>query len=146
MGKSKIGLQFKGWEEQIARLDKIGGSSAMKQGVEEALKKSKEYVNPQIEKAMHNLPAHGKYSRPHTVNTINNDNTVIWEGMKGSIGVGFDFKESGPVSIFLMYGTPRMSPAKGLYAAIYGNKTKKAIQEIQAEAVQKEISKIMSRG
>lgn len=55
MGRNRIGLQVKGFDEYMAKLDKIGGSDAMKRGVESALKASKQYVNPQIDSALANL-------------------------------------------------------------------------------------------
>lgn len=143
MARNRIGLQFDGWTETMAKLDKLGGTQAMKMGVEAGLKASKEYVNPQIEAAMNKLPAGGKYSTGLTKKSIDKDMTIDWQGMTGEIKVGFDFKKSGPVSIFLMYGTPRMSPVSGLKSAIYGTKTNKQIQEIQAEAVMKVINRIM---
>jgi hypothetical protein len=69
--------------------------------------------------------------------------TVSWEGMTGSIKVGFDFKKSGVKSIFLMYGTPKMPPVAGLKNAIYGAKTKKEIGRLQAEALNKVIKRVM---
>lgn len=138
-----MGLQFDGWKETLAKLDELGGSQAMKRGVEAGLKASKNYINPQLEAAMAKLPAGGKYSTGKTESTIDTDMAVEWEGLKGVIKVGFDFKKSGPVSIFLMYGTPRMSPVSGLKSAIYGAKTKKKIKELQAEAVNKVIKRIM---
>lgn len=146
MARNKIGLQVKGFEEYMARLDELGGSAAMKRGVESALKASKEYVNPLIESAMAKLPAGGKYSTGNTKKSIDKDMGVEWQGMSASIKVGFDFKKSGVTSIFLMYGTPRMSPVAGLKNAIYGNQTQKKIAEIQGEAINKVIKRIMEGG
>ncbi len=145
MARNKIGLQVKGFEEYMSKLDEIGGSTAMKRGVESALKSSKQYVNPQINTAMatSNLPAKGKYSSGDTKESIDTDMTVEWEGATASIKVGFNFKESGLKSIFLMYGTPKMPPVAGLKNAIYGAKTKKEIAKIQAEALDKVIERIM---
>lgn len=127
----------------MAKLDEVGGTHAMKRGVNAALKSSKEYVNPQIEAAMGKLPAGGRYSTGDTKQSIDKDMSVDWEGLTGVIKVGFDFKKSGMTSIFLMYGTPKMSPVAGLKNAIYGAKTKKQIKELQAEAVNKVIKRIM---
>ena len=143
MARNKIGLQVKGFEEYMAKLDEIGGSQAMKRGVESALKASKQYVNPLINQAMSNLPAKGKYSTGETKQSIDEDMKVDWEGQTASIKVGFDFQKSGMKSIYLMYGTPKMSPVKGLKATIYGSKTKKQIAEIQGEALNKVIKRIM---
>lgn len=143
MGRNKIGLQVKGFDEYMAKLDKVGGTQAMRRGVEGALKASKQYVNPLIESSMSKLPAGGRYSTGDTKKSIDKDMTVDWEGMTGSIKVGFDFKKSGLTSIFLMYGTPKMPPVAGLKAAIYGAKTKREIAKLQAEALDKVIKRIM---
>jgi len=127
----------------MAKLDEIGGSQAMRRGVESALKASKEYVNPKIESAMAKLPASGRYSTGDTKRSIDKDMSVDWNGMTGTIKVGFDFSKSGLTSIFLMYGTPKMSPVAGLKNAIYGTKTQKEIAELQGEALNKVIKRIM---
>jgi hypothetical protein len=145
MARNKIGLQVKGFEEYMSKLDELGGSTAMKRGVESALKSSKQYVNPQINTAMatSNLPAKGKYSSGGTKESIDTDMTVEWEGATASIKVGFDFKKSGLKSIVLMYGTPKMQPVAGLKNAIYSAKTEREIAKIQAEALDKVIERIM---
>lgn len=143
MARNKIGLQVEGFKEYMAKLDEVGGSRVMKRGVESALKASKQYVNPQIKEAIKRLPAGGKYSTGDTERSIDYDMSVDWEGMTGAIKVGFDFKKSGMKSIYLMYGTPRMSPVSGLKAAIYGTKVQKEISSIQAEALNKVIKRVM---
>lgn len=146
MGRNRIGLQFDGWEDTLAKLDELGGTKAMKRGVEAALKSSKEYVNPQIEAALKKLPAQGKYSTGETKRSIDKDMSIEWSGRTGEIKVGFDFKKSGMTSIFLMYGTPKMSPVPGLKNAIYGTKTNKQIKEIQEAEINKVIKRIMEGG
>ena len=145
MARKKIGLQVKGFEEYMEKLDEVGGSPAMKRGTENALKASKQYVNPLIEAAMvtGNLPAHGKYSQGGTKASIDRDMETQWEGMTAAIKVGFDFSKSGLKSIFLMYGTPKMPPVAGLYDAIYGNKTKREITKVQGETLTKTVKRIM---
>lgn len=143
MARNRIGLQVAGLDEYMSKLDELGGSQAMKRGVDEALKDSKKYVNPLIEQAMTKLPAAGRYATGRTKESIDDSMVVDWEGMTASIKVGFDFKKSGMTSIFLMYGTPRMSPVSGLKNAIYGAKTQKEIGAIQAEALSRVIKEIM---
>ena len=135
MARNRIGLQVEGFEEYMAKLDEIGGTAAMRRGVEGALIESKKYVNPLIEQAMTKLPAGGRYSTGDTKKSMDKDMSVYWEGMTGSINVGFDFSESGSNSIFLMYGTPRMKPVTGLKAAVYGAEAAldKVIKEIMEE-------------
>lgn len=143
MARNKIGLQVKELDYYMAKLDELGSGKAMKRGVEGALKASKQHVNPLINKAMAKLPAGGRYSTGDTKKSIDTDMNVEWEGMTGSIKVGFDFSKSGLKSIFLMYGTPRMKPVSGLKNAIYGTKTQKELATIQEEALQKVIKRIM---
>ena len=143
MARNRIGLQFNGWEDYIAKLDELGGSQAMKKGVEEALIESKKHVNPLIEKSMSKLPAGGRYSTGNTKKSIDNENKVEWVGMTGEIKIGFDFSKSGLKSIFLMYGTPKMKPVSGLKSAIYGTKTQKEIAEIQEKVLSEAIKKVM---
>lgn len=143
MARNKIGLQFKGWENYMSKLDELGGGKAMKRGVEGALKTSKQHVNPLIEQSMSKLPAGGKYSTGNTKQSIDRDMSVDWQCMTGTIKVGFDFSKSGVKSIFLMYGTPRMKPVSGLKNAIYGAKTQKEIAEIQEKVLSEVIKRVM---
>lgn len=145
MARNKISLQVDGFEEYMAKLDELGGNTAMRRGVESALKASKQYVTPQIKTAVAtpNLPAGGIYSTGDTAQSIDTDMTVDWDGLTGSIKVGFDFKKSGLTSIFLMYGTPKIPPVAGLKDAIYGAKTQREIKKIQAEALNKVIKRVM---
>lgn len=145
MARNKVSLQVKGFDEYMAKLDELGGGSAMKQGVDSALKASKQYVNPLIDAAMvpSNLPAGGKYSTGGTRASIDKDMQTNWEGFVGSTKIGFVFEKSGLKSIFLMYGTPRMSPVAGLKDSIYGAKTQKQIGKIQEETLNKVIKRIM---
>lgn len=143
MARKRMGVDFPGFEQYMAKLDELGGSKAMRRGVEGALRTSKQHVNPKIIAAMQSLPAGGKYSTGDTIKSLDTDMAVDWDGDIAKIKVGFDFSKSGPTSIFLMYGTPRMSPVKGLKAAIYGAKTKKEIAELQADAMAKVIKRIM---
>lgn len=143
MARNRVGLQVKGLEDYMAKLDELGGSNAMKKGAENALKASKEYVNPLIEQAMTHLPAGGRYSHGNTEKSIDKDTTVEWAGLSASVKVGFDFSKSGLTSIFLMYGTPKHNPVAGLYEAIYGSKTQREIGKIQGEELTKVIKELM---
>lgn len=145
MARNKIGLHFEGYKEYMAKLDQLGGSDALRRGVESALKASKQHVNPKIKAAVEspNLPAKGRYQTGETKSSIDNDFNVEWEGQTGGIKIGFDFKKSGMTSIFLMYGTPRMNPARGLKASVYGAATKKEIAKIQEDEILKVIHRKM---
>ena len=49
MSKNKIGLQVSGLDEYMAKLDEIGGSKAIKKGVEKGLIEAKKIVTPKIQ-------------------------------------------------------------------------------------------------
>lgn len=144
MAKNKIGLQFTGWKELVSNIEKTADEAAMKEAVEGSLKATKGIVNSKVKKAMSksNLPAKGKYSRvPHVIDSLDQSFDIIWSGYTGSINVGFDIEGKGLVSVFLMYGTPKMKPVNELRDAFYGKKTKKEIREIQKEAINKYIQR-----
>jgi len=150
VARKKIGLQFDGWEDYMGKLDELGGTPLMKKATEKALIESKKHVNPLIEKAMvkGKLPAKGRYSTGDTKDSIDEEMKVEWEGMTGSIKVGFDFSKSGVKSILLMQGTevngtPRMKPVSGLKSAIYGAKTTKEVAEIQEKVISNVIKSVM---
>lgn len=136
MAKNKLRLDFKGFEEYAARLDELGGD--LKATTEKALKESHAFVTPKIKAAMTKHNKSGDTSR-----AILDKSAVVWSGAVASIDVGFDIQNGGMPSIFLMYGTPRVKPDRDLYNAIYGNKTKKDIKELQQEIFSAAITKAM---
>ena len=143
MAKNKVGLQFEGFEETIARLKELEGD--VKKVTEEALFKSKKVATDELLSitVKSNFPAKGKYSQGDVRKSINLDNKVEWEGTMASIPVGFNLERNGLVSIFLMYGTPRMPKVQGMYNAIYGSKAKRKIAKVQEEVFQKAIAERM---
>lgn len=143
MPKNKLTLNFKAFEEYASKLDELGGSKLLEQGIEAGLKASKQYVNQELDKVTNkdNYPAKGKYSHDITKKSIDKDFNVEWEGLTGWIDVGFDFDKSGLRTIMLMYGTPKMPPVKGLKEAIYSTKTKNKIGKLQQEAIDKVIER-----
>lgn len=133
MAKNKIGLQFSGFEETIAQLEKLEGD--VKKATEEALIKSQAIVAENAQAAMNKHHRTG-----HTEESIVIDRKVEWEGFTASIGVGFDISNGGLASVFLMYGTPKHAPNhpgtdadKKLYNSVYGKSIQKKVGEAQAE-------------
>lgn len=118
------------------KLDKLQADT--KKITKEALQKSYDVVTPAIDQAI----------KPHhltgqTEKSLVKNEKVQWEGMIAYIKVGFNIRQGGLASIFLMYGTPRMSPDKKLYNSIYGSSTKKKIRQIQEEIFKEELRKVM---
>lgn len=135
-GKNRIGLQFDGMEELIKEFEQLGGD--LKSATENALKQSKKAVTPGIDQAIkkHHLTG-------DTEKSLDKEIKVEWEGTTASIDVGFHISQGGLPSIFLMYGTPRVTKDTKLYNSIYGSKVKKQIAEIQKEVFQKMIARRM---
>jgi hypothetical protein len=121
MARNKVTIDFKGFDEYMEKLDKLGGTDLMKRGVEAGLTASKQYVNQEIKNAIKksNLPAKGKYSKGDTEKSLDKDYSTK------------------------VHGTPRMKPVEGLYEAIYGKKTKTKIRKLQKEALGKVIKRHM---
>lgn len=138
----KLKVEFDGFDRVLAKLTKLGGDA--KKVTEEALRETHSIVTANVENAMapSNLPAGGKYSEGVTLESLRRSANIEWQGDVASVPVGFDIKKGGLASIFLMYGTPRMSPAKNLYNAFYGTKTRKAVTAAQEEVFWNEIRRL----
>lgn len=124
-------VEITGFSEILKKLTDLEGN--VRKVTEKALEESYEIVTKKAEAAMapSYLPAKGKYSTGQTLGALKRDQAVMWQGDTAYIRVGFDLREGGLVSLFLMYGTPRMAPDKALYNAFYSAKTKKEVTEAQ---------------
>ena len=113
----------------------------VRKATEAALTETHKIVTQKAEQAMvpGNMPAGGKYWSGRTRESLVTTPTVVWDGDKASINVGFDISNGGLPSIFLMYGTPRTKPVKSLYDAVYGSGTKNEIIEAQTRIMHEAI-------
>lgn len=141
IAKNKMSINFDGYKELKTKLDSIGGEST-KRAVEGALKASQQLIARQANEAMLSHERTGT-----TRKSIVKDGNVEWEGDTASINIGFDLKNGGLPSVFLMYGTklhgqPHIKPDRELYNAVYGAKTKKEIKKIQEEVFNKVIGRL----
>lgn len=134
MARRRLKLDFSGIDKMIEDLHKIGAN--VKEVTESALKKSRDYINSNLESAMtpHNRSG-------ETLKSII-PAPIEWNGTVAKVPVGFSVKEGGLPSIFLMYGTkvygtPRVKKDTKLYNAIYGKETKAKVEEIMREEFQK---------
>ena len=128
MAKNKFGIQFEGFKELMAELDAVSGD--LKGVTEKALQASHKIVTPALNADMQKHRRSGATAK----SIIENDH-VNWDGMTASIDIGFDLKDGGLASIFLMYGTPRMKKDTQLYNDIYGSATRKKIAEVQEKII-----------
>lgn len=130
---TKMKIVGNGFADLAEQLDRI--TNDIKPAVDEALKRTHEFITPNLDEAMN------KHNRTHkTVSTLIRENGVTWEGFVATVDVGFRIREGGLPSIFLMYGTPKMKKDIKLYNAIKGAKTKKYIYELQTNVMNKHIS------
>lgn len=137
---AKFKVEFDGFNEVISRLKKFDGD--VKATTEKALKASRDYSNVELHKAMRPHKRTGK-----TEKAIVENEPVKWTGNVANIEVGFDLKNGGLPSIFLMHGTlvhgtPRIKKDQKLYNAIHGKSTKKKIKELQSDIFYDAIRKL----
>ena len=139
---NKLSFDFPMYEKLKKKLEALGGD-VLDNAVDKAIADSHEYVTAQLEQA---ISPHRKTGK--TASSLDKVPNVVKTGTEYSADVGFHITEGGLPSIFLMYGTkvhgqPHIQPDKALYNAIYGNATKKRIQEIQSSAFFETIGKVM---
>lgn len=143
MARNRIGLEID-LESMITALEKAGAN--VKDAVDAVQKASKKVVTDALvrDTVKGNFPAKGRYSTGRLAKSIDKDYSVKWQGYTAEVKVGYDFKKSGMESIMLMYGTPRMKKAQKLYNDIYGTRIHKEIAEIQQEALNKILERVVS--
>jgi hypothetical protein len=144
MAKKKNGFDTTVLMKYAERLDKLGGTDALKRATEAGMAQAKTEINKQITTAMQrsNLPAGGKYPTGATLASLNTDVAPEWDGNVATLPLGFDMSKSGITSILLMYGTPKMPPVAGLADAVKGAKAQRASRKAQEEAMQKIIERL----
>lgn len=136
----KLSIEFKGFDAAVKRLTELEGN--VKKTAEDALKESKKVVHRNLEAAMQ------KHNKTHdTVESLDNESGVTWVGGVGTIHVGFNLKEGGMASIYLMHGTevhgtPRVPKDQKLYNAVYGKKIRDEVMKLQEEAFYNEIRRL----
>lgn len=138
MGK-KFKLDFIGMDELLNQLESLNGD--IKKTTESALKATFGVVTPKIESAMKSSPYN--FDRTGTTeHSLVKTAAVEWDGTIAAVPVGYDIGGGGLASIFLMYGTPTITPDRNLYNAIYSTKTQKEVAEIQREVFEKRIERL----
>lgn len=131
----KMQLEFDGFEKLLSKIDKMGGD--VKRTTEKALTETHKIVT---EKAQTAIAPHRDTGR--TEASLQRNAKIEWQGDIGFVEVGFNLKEGGLPSIFLMYGTPRMRKDMKLYNAFYGKGTRDEITQIQQEIFFNEIRRL----
>ncbi len=137
-------IAFSGFEEMRAKLNKLGADT--EQIAIEALKATNELVYKAAKEAIQkpNLPAKGKYSRKSggTEDSLLREPIIEKKGTEIVAYVGFDTKNGGFPSIFLLRGTPYHEPVKPLVDAFYGQNAE--IMAVQKDIFERALERIMS--
>lgn len=145
---AKLKIEFDGFDEVLNRLKNL--EADVKSVTEKALKESHNYVTPNVHSA---IAPHNKSG--DTERSIVENANVTWTGSTASVEVGFDLKNGGLPSVFLMFGTkahtvlahgtPRRHPGinadKKLYNSIYGSTTQSKVRQIQEDIFYEAIRK-----
>lgn len=137
---ARMSITFSGFADLAADIDRSGGD--LHKAVDEALTKTGEYIQSQVESAATPYAAKGLkgYATGEMYGAIKKDQIIYWNGQVAEVSVGFDLSAKGGWhSIFVMYGTPRMGKDQKVYNAIKGSKTKKEVEKIQKEIMQKHL-------
>lgn len=138
---ARMKIIFDGFADLAADIDRVGGD--LKKATEEALTETQKLVQSNLTHAAAPYATKGVkgYAEGDMYDTIKKDSAVQWTGSVASIGVGFElYQKGGWHSIFIMYGTPRISKDQRVYNAIKGSKTKKQIAAKQEEIMRKYLS------
>lgn len=140
----KNGFDITALKKYAEQLEEAGGDAAIKRATQAGMASAKAEINKLVTASMQpgSLPAHGAYSTGDTLKSLNKAMTAEWEGTLATLPLGFDMSQSGPVSIFLMHGTPKMRPAAGLRDALYGPDAKKIARKAQKAAILKVLERL----
>lgn len=133
--KSKWAFRFDEMAELSEKLERMGGD--LQKAVDTALKSTHEHITPQLSAgiARHNFSG-------DTAETLERAPHVEWvTPLKARVSIGFNLKEGGVPSIFLMWGTPKRRASKmpvdtSFRNAAFGPKVKREVAQLQREALE----------
>lgn len=132
------GIDFEDFNYYAKKIESLSDKETLRQVADKALKKTHNYLTPKIDDA---FSKHNRTGR--TSKSLRQEDGTEWTSDVGSIDVGYDIKNGGLASIFLMYGTPRIKPDKKLYNLFYGKKIKREVFKIQEEVFNEELEKLL---
>ena len=147
MARNKFTVDFSGFEQYQRKLEELAGGDAVKKALNTALEETQSIIADNVSAALSAHNDTGKLAK-----TIIKSEPPEWTAGVGAVNVGFDITAGGTYdglpSIFLMYGTklygqPHIKPDKNLYNAVYGTATKRKVKEVQKEAFEKSILRVM---
>ena len=149
MAKNNFSLNFDGFMDLAREIDSLG-EGYLKQAVENAFTKSKDYVNDEIEKAMassrYNFERGQGYSQGRIKASFNEVRKmpVEWNGTVATAYIGSSVSDALEI-VYLIYGSPNTPKDTKLHNAFkVKGKIKKEVERIQMEEFQKVIQEAMN--
>lgn len=151
MAKNKFSLDFDEFLDFAYRIDELGGSDALKEATENALRESKMHAEIEIGKAMNNSPYSFRAGEKYSTGGVRKSFAEVakmpveWDGDVCKAFIGVD-TEQEPEILFAMYGTPHMTGDNNLKNAIkVKGKYRKKIDEIQKYEFNKVLEEVMKK-
>jgi hypothetical protein len=148
MARQKFSLNFDGFLEYANKVDQLG-KGYLKTATENALTKSKDYINSAISQAMDASPYHfnrepGSRSKGTAKKSLKETASlpVEWEGSVAYAYIGADLKVA-PEEIILAMGSPHIRADVNLRKAI---KAKGKYGKESARIQQEEFAKVIEEG
>jgi hypothetical protein len=145
-------LDFDGFLDLAARISEAGGEAALKKATENALAKSAEIANAEVEAAMNKsrysftAGVKGSKGRARRSAAEVAAAPVTWEGTQATAKIGVSLADAPEVAI-LMHGSPHIKPDTQLKNAIkVKGKVRKKVEEAQAAAFNDVMREILEGG
>lgn len=129
MSGNKFGLEFVGMNDVLKQLERMEADT--KSLAEEALRKTFDAVQPGVRSAVESSRFDFTHRTGNTKAQILSSPKIEWKGNTAKVGVGFDVSGPGVVSVFLMRGTPRITPDQNLYNSVFGDAVSAKVEEVQ---------------
>lgn len=146
---ARMSITFDGFEKLAAELEREG--KELKPAVNEALEKTQKYIQQEVESATQPYANGGQkgYATGDMYDAIIREPRIEWNGNVANVKVGFSKDQNWKGfmhSIFVMYGVPahgKFNRGYGkdakVYNAIRGIRTKKQIEKLQKEVMEKHL-------
>jgi hypothetical protein len=123
-----VGISFDGLDQIASELEKMDGKLLV--AAEEALKATHAIITPKAQQA---IARHRRTG--HTEGSLWVSPYIERDGLAATVRVGFDIGSGGLPSVFLMWGTPRVSPDPAFFDAFHGQD--EAIADAQRAAFER---------
>lgn len=138
---AKMTLEFDGLQDLLYKISEV--EADLKPAVDDALTQVQAFVQGQTRQAAAKYVKGGtEYSTGKMLGAIKPTDGPQWSGSVASVGVGFEIHKAGGGgmhSVWMMYGTPRITPDTKLHNAVRGVRTKLEIRKIMDDTLKRRI-------